>query len=133
MFSPLFVLVVHGFRDAVGEGDEDVAGVKLESCLRVVGVGEEADHRSCRLECDGFGSAKDVGWVVASVDVGEEMRERIVFSVKEGSVTAGCGGLVDDVVDTGDESAKITLAKTGYAAKACTEARHNKRRGDAFA
>jgi len=133
VLAPLFVLVVHGFGDSVGECDEHVAGVKLESLLSIGGVGEQADHGSCRLEWDGFSAAEDVGRIVASVDVGEEMGEGIVFGVEECGVAAGGGGLVDNFVDAGDESAEITLAKAGDAAKARAEARHDKGRGDAFA
>ena len=123
----------HGFGDAVGEGEEDVAGVDGESGLVVGGAGEEADYCSGGFERNGGAVAEDVRGVVSGVDVGEEAGGGVVFGVEEGGVAVGGGGVVDEAIDLGDEGGERTLLQAGDAAEAGAEAGHEEGGGDAFA
>ena len=53
VFAPFLVVRVHGFGDAVGEGEEDVAGLQENGGTPVYGVGEQADDGAGGFEGDG--------------------------------------------------------------------------------
>src|SRR5271170_1104644 len=75
VFAPLFFVAGHGFGDAVGEGEKDVAGAHGDGGLGVFSVGKKADHHSGGLERDGLTAPEDVWGIVPGVDEGEETGE----------------------------------------------------------
>jgi len=133
VFAPFFVFAIHGFGDAVGVGEEDVAGVHGKGILSVFGIGEQADDGAGGFEWNGLTISENIGRIVARVDEGEEPGDWIVFGVEEGGVAVGGGGLVDQFVDVADEAGEVALLERCDAAEAGTKACHEECSGDAFA
>ena len=131
--SPFVISGVHGFGDAVCEGDEGIAGVKEDIGAAVGDVWEQADDGSRGLKLDGLVAPKNDWRVVASIYIGEDAGARIVLGVEEGGVTVGGRGLVDEAVDVAHQRGEISGLQERCATQAGAKAGHEEGGGDALA
>ncbi len=93
LLAPLLVLQVECFADAVGIGEQEVAGLEDEVALLVDRVGQQADDGATAIEGVDLTATKNVGRIVAGVDVAQQARGRRVDAEEEGCVAVGSGGL----------------------------------------
>ena len=133
VFAPLLVVVSHGFADAVGVEEQEVAGLEGDGLFDVGGEGEEANNGAAGLEADDLVPAQDHRRVVAGVDALEAARPGIVGGEEEGGVAVRRRGFVDQHVDLVHELGEIAGSVEGDAAERGAEAGHEERGGDAFA
>ena len=83
LLAPLLVVVGHGFADAVGIEQQQVAGLEGEGLLDVGREGEKADDGAARFETDDLSVAQQDRRVVAGVDALHTSRLRIVGGKEE--------------------------------------------------
>ena len=72
VLTPLLVLRIQCFADAVGLGQQQVAGLERDVAFLILRVGQQPDHRATALQSVQFVISHDEGRVVAGIDVAEQ-------------------------------------------------------------
>ena len=71
--APFFIIVRHGFADAIGIGDEEVSRFEAQALLGINGKRQQTNHRAIGFEAENFGGAvsflpQDQRSIVSGID-----------------------------------------------------------------
>src|SRR5580658_2462267 len=146
-FPPFLVVGSHGFADPIGEGDESVVGIQLQTSLVIVNFGQDADYRAADFQAlhsagrfrvaetihPRSGRTQEYRRVVPRIHVIKGAGLRIVFAEEKGDETVVGGRIVDDPVETLDEPGKTDGAAKGKPVQGSADGGHQKGGGDALA
>src|ERR1700722_1376798 len=146
IFSPFLVVQCHGLADPVGEGDESVVGIQLQTALVIVNFGQDADYRAADFQAlhsagrfrvaetihPRSSRTQEYGSVVARIYVIKGAGRGIVFAKEEGDETVAGRGIVDDPVEAFDEPGETDGAAESKPVQGRTDRSHQKGGGDAL-
>ena len=101
---------IHGFGQAVGIEDQNVAGAQVQEALVVLLVGQDAEGCTADLEGLEAAVAKQEGRVVAGVAIGEAPGVGGDHAVEDGGELAAEGVAVEVAVGVGHDLVEIVDA-----------------------
>lgn len=135
-FSPLLVLYIHRFGDAVSECDHEIADLKSDCALRIERLSQQSNHRSTNVQAHHSPFRTRFSQyqrrVVTSVDVSELFAIGIVLGVEECGVPVFRGHFVEQAIDPAHECCQAVPGDTRLRAKRSLQTSHHERSPDPF-
>ena len=99
LLSELFGAVLR-LGQAIGEGDEEIAGLELHDGFTVCEVIEESDYGAATAEAlDGAGAGQEEGWEMAPIGIGKLAAGLVVASDEERGIPCRLRASVEVLVD----------------------------------
>ncbi len=110
VIAELFAGRIAGFRNAVADDHQPIAGGKLDALLRCRQGGENPDRRREAVQSNAFTSAvEQQGRIVSGIGISQYPRFGIVNSVEHGCEFVRRGRLEEQTVDSGENLAAVPI------------------------